>query len=373
MVFRLEEFSPNNTGKAMTVKGPIDPDELGITLLHEHLFIWGDASTRMPTTSTPATIAAKFDQKLTIENLEFNRRYRRGIDDNFKFNDEKLVTPEAMEFRYYGGSTLVDLTNIGIRRDPHALLRVSNATGLNVVMGSSWYIKDLYPPNMDELTITDLEETIKRDITIGVGNSGIRSGIIGEVGIQGEPLTTNEIKVMQASARASRATGAPISIHWGGTKNEKQQIADIIQDEGGDLSRTVFGHSDLIADDLDQLSRLLERGIYIEFDITGRVDVPLSWGNPNPDSPWLDYTEASLNALIADTVCKLIELGYIDRIILSQDVCQKKQLKSHGGTGYSFLLEHFLPNLKKLGVSDKQIRTIMVENPKRILTFAEPQ
>ena len=156
-------------------------------------------------------------------------------------------------------------------------------------------------------------------------------------------------------------------------KNEKKQMADIIQDEGGDLSRTVFGHSDLIADDLDQLSRLLERGIYIEFDITGRVDVPLSWGNPNPDSPWLDYTEASLNALIADTVCKLIELGYIERIILSQDVCQKKQLKSHGGTGYSFLLEHFLPNLKKLGVSDKQINTIMVENPKRILTFAEPQ
>ena len=373
MVIQRSDLVSNMAGKAMTVKGPIDPEELGVTLLHEHLFIWSDASTRTPTASTPATMAARFYEPMTIDNLEFNRRYRRALDDNFVFNNEIMITPEAMEFKYFGGSTIVDLTSIGIRRDPHALLRVSNATGLNVVMGSSWYVKNSYPPDMDDRTVEELEEVIVRDVTVGVGETGIRSGIIGEVGIQGEPLTDNEIKVMRASARASRATGAPISIHWGGTREEKHCIADAIQEEGGDLSRTIFGHSDLIADDMDQMTRLLQRGVYIEFDITGRVDVPLSWGFPNPHSPWLEYQEANVNALIGDTVCKLIDAGYLDRIILSQDVCQKKQLKSYGGTGYSFLLESFLPNLKKIGVSDQQIHQIMVENPRRVLTFAEPQ
>ena len=111
---------------------------------------------------------------------------------------------EATQFRDWGGSTIVDVTSIGIRRDPISMMKVSMATGLNVIAGSSWYVKASYPDNMDDLTVEELTDVIVRDITVGIGDTGIRSGIIGEVGVQGEPLTPNELKVIRASARASR-------------------------------------------------------------------------------------------------------------------------------------------------------------------------
>ena len=76
---------------------------------------------------------------------------------------------------------------------------------------------------------------------------------------------------------------------------------------------------------------------------------------------------------MAEAIPKLIEAGYADRLLLSQDVCNKMHLKKYGGTGYSFLQEKFLPEIRSRGVSEEHIQMMMVENPKRILTFVEPQ
>ena len=86
-----------------------------------------------------------------------------------------------MEFRYHGGGSIVEVTSIGIRRDPLAMARVSQATGLNVVMGSGWYQKLYHPADMDQRTVEDMTDEIIRDVTVGVGGTAIRSGIIGEV------------------------------------------------------------------------------------------------------------------------------------------------------------------------------------------------
>ena len=271
--------APNMAGKAMTVKGPIDPYELGITLMHEHLFAGGYFETSTaPDRFTPATEAAQWHEKLTLENLHLARQREGSIGDALVLTDEKMAIAEASEVRNWGGSTIVDVTSIGTARDPRALLRVSNATGLNIIMGCSWYGQVCHPDNMDERTVEDLTEEIVRDITVGVGDTGIRSGIIGEVGISGNPLLPSEIKVTRASARASRATGAAISLHWGGLGQEKLEIASIIGEEGGDLTRTIFGHSDLMAHNMPLMLELLERGVYIEFDLLGRDGVSLSWG-----------------------------------------------------------------------------------------------
>ena len=155
-----------------------------------------------------------------------------------------------MEFRKNGGSTVVEVTSIGIGRDPLALRRVSNATGLNVVMGAGWYQKLCHPANMDQRTVEDMTEEIIRDITVGVGETGIRSGLIGEVGLDGDPLTENEFKSIRASARASRATGAAISLHYGGMGREKLEVMSVLGEEGADMSRIIFGHSDPIAWDI---------------------------------------------------------------------------------------------------------------------------
>ncbi len=363
------------TGNVMTVKGPIDPENLGITLMHEHLLLdmLDSYPAYTPDCFAPITEAVQWHEKLTLENLHVTTKGEGLIRDNLVLTDEKMAAAEASEFRTWGGSTIVDLTSIGIGRDPRALLRMSNATGLNIVMGCSWYIPTSHHDDMGERTIEDLTDEIVRDVTVGVGDTGIRAGIIGEVGISGNPLTPNEIKVTRASARASRATGAAITLHWGGLGHEKLEIAGIIEEEGGDLTRTIFGHSDMIAGNMPLMLELLERGMYIQFDMLGLAMVPLSWEPLNSEDPWSELLTYSGTALVADAIPKLIEAGHLGRILVSQDVCSKIQLKHYGGTGYSFVLEMFIPHLRRVGMTERDINQIVVENPKRLLTFAEPK
>ena len=265
----------NLTGKVITVKGPIDPDQLGYTIMHEHLFIdlrkWA-----APDESGPVTEIGIWEQKLTLENLHLART-SRAVGEDYLLNDEQLAAEEAMEFGKWGGGTIVEVTSIGLRRDPVAMLNVSNQTGLNVVMGAGWYQKLFHPPDMDQRTVEDMADEIVRDITVGVGDTGIRSGIIGEVGVQGDPIEPNEVKSIRASARAARVTGAAISFHRGGAdREEKLQVVSILGEEGADFSRVVFGHSDPIAGDMPLMLELLSHGVYIQFDLLGRVACSLA-------------------------------------------------------------------------------------------------
>ena len=205
------KHSPNSgkskmTGQVMTVNGPIDPSEVGTCIMHEHLFIdfWRD---KAPGYNAPATEVAHWSEQLTLENLHLARS-RKHIKDNYLLTDEAVTIKDVMAFRNVGGNTIVDVTNIGLGRDPLALQRVANATGLNIVMGSGWYQRFYHPKDMDQRTVQDLADEIICDVNLGVGNTGVRSGIIGEVGINGNPLTPNEEKSVRASARASRTTGA---------------------------------------------------------------------------------------------------------------------------------------------------------------------
>ena len=137
------------------------------------------------------------------------------------------------------------------------------------------------------------------------------------------------------------------------------------------MSRVIFGHSDSIAGDMDLMLELLDHGVYIEFDLMGRVGVPLRYV---PDGDDLrSFMSSAGTAAVAEAIPKLIDAGYVERILLSQDVSAKMQLKKYGGTGYSFLQEKFLPEMRSRGVSEEHINIMMVENPKRILTFVEPQ
>ena len=260
-------------GKVMTVRGPIDSDQLGPTLMHEHLFITLYRAFE-PDDNTPATDWCLWDQELTMDKLDLARD-RKLIRDNWVLVDERTAIDEAMEFRYHGGGSIVEVTSIGIRRDPLAMSRVSQATGLNVVMGSGWYQKLYHPADMDQRTMEDMTDEIIRDVTVGVGGTAIRSGIIGEVGIEGNPITENEVKSIRASGRASRATGAPISFHRGGQGRERLAVIGMLGEEGTDLSRVIFGHSDPISGDLDLMLELLGHGVYIQFDLLGRVGVAL--------------------------------------------------------------------------------------------------
>ncbi|MQA30927.1 MAG: phosphotriesterase [Luteitalea sp.] len=356
---------PDMTGKVLTVNGPINPDQLGTTITHEHVFIDFTVPDETPerwaatgrTKPVGATAVGVYNAPLGLDILgavslgAVNR-------DNWLLLDETVAIREVMEFKERGGGTIVDTTSIGLKRDPLALRRVASATGLNIVMGASWYRKGWFDDSeIERRSVESLADEIVRDVTVGVGETGIRSGIIGEVGTVGNPLVPLEAKIISESGRASRLTGAAVTLHTSAALKEQPKILDLLAQEGADLRRVIVGHSNALATDIAFMKQLLDRGVYIQFDLLGR-------------SPTVRTRITDTD--VAKGIVELIKAGYNDRILLSQDVCTKVQLKSFGGSGYSFVVEQFIPYLKRLGVTDAQVNTIMVENPRRALTFVAP-
>ena len=344
---------PSMAGRIITVKGPIDPDTLGPTIMHEHIFLdW-----RVPPQKN-ATDAGLYAEPVSLQNLSALRVRATSSRDNLLLTDMNLAIEELFHFKRWGGQALVDTTpGYGFGRDPRGLVQVSNATGLDIVMGAGFYVDSFHPPDMDERTVEDLTEELIRDVVLGIGDTGIRSGIIGEVGTS-RILTANEMKSVRASARASRATGVAISFHHGGYWEDKFRVLDAIASEGADLNRVIIGHANHVATDVPFMKRLLERGVYIQFDLLGEV------------IPRLGRVH---DADVAAAILKLVRAGYSNRLLLSQDVCTKTMLKAYGGMGYSYVLEFVLPELKRLGVTEDQIEKIMVRNPRRVLTFVDPR
>lgn len=356
---------PNLAGKILTVTGPIDPSEAGVALMHEHIYI---------NFKTPMSAAGDWNQ-MTEEQQAVTRRvlakspkewadkggdpeWAKGFKPGWNtLDDFDVQLAEVMEFKIKGGGTIVDVGNFGLSRNPEFLKRISEASKLKVVMGAGWYQRKFHPRDMDARTVDELTDILVRDITVGAQGTNIRSGIIGEIGVEGGPLTDNEIKSTRASARASRITGAPMTFHVGGrTPEEKQRILDIVKEEGVDLNHVVMGHN--FSGEVDKMKAITSRGAYIEFDA-------LAWG---PDSMKTETVDK-----LAQSIVNLINGGLTDRILIAQDICTQPQLKKNGGGGFAYIANYVLPALQAKGVSEETIRKIMVDNPRRALTFAAPQ
>jgi predicted metal-dependent phosphotriesterase family hydrolase len=306
-----------------TVRGPVDPLKLGFMLPHEHtaISLWH--------------IPNRWDY------WELRR-------------DEPIILEELSRFRAAGGTGLVDLTLDGVGRDPAWLARLSELSGLAIVMGSGWYRGAYYPAEamIDRRSVQDLADEIVREATDGVGATGIRAGIIGEIGTDKPWVSAQEERVHRAAARAAVRTGLAITTHAVQSTVGLDQLA-IFEAEGADLSRVVIGHADSNPS-FDYHLAIVERGATVEFDFLGMSFTPL---------------ERSGEGRIVESICELLARGHADRILLSQDVCHDSQLVRYGGNGYTYLADTFLPRLREAGVSDAEIQAITVDNPRRILTI----
>jgi phosphotriesterase-related protein len=341
---------PNLAGRILTVTGPIDPSAAGETLMHEHIFI--DFKAPPPMMPPPAGISVLRPSTPAPSTPAPAGRRGGGGGGGLTDYDESLA--EIIEFKKIGGGTIVDVTNFGLTRDPDALLRVSKASGLNVVMGAGWYQKALHPPDMTDRTVDELTDIVVRDVTVGAQGTRVRSGIIGEVGINGNPLVENELKSIRASARAARLTGAPMLLHSFASPAEMMQALDIIASEGVDLTRVVMGHS---GRDISASRPFFERGVYVEWDYMGQS------GQMTPERA----------NQIAATIASAINAGFADKVLVAHDVCTKPQLKRNGGGGYTYIATMIVPALKAKGIGDETIRKILIDNPRRVLTFVAPQ
>ncbi len=345
-------------GKAQTVLGPVPADELGISLTHEHLLVDLGSTFSPPDDATSYSFAY---QPVTAENLWWVRYNYGGNKDNMELLDEDTAIAEAARFKKSGGQTIVDATSVGIKRDPLGLARIARATGLNVIMGSGYYVHDYQPASIVEKSEDEIVEEIVSDITEGVGNTGIRSGVIGEVGCSW-PLEENERKSLQAAARAQRLTGAPLLIHPGRHPQAPLEIMEIVRESGGDPTRTIMSHVDRTVFDNETLDKLAETGCFIEFDLFGSETTfyPFSPIDMPNDGKRLDY------------FLHLRDEGRIGQVLMAQDICNKHRLTKYGGHGYAHILENVMPIMRRKGFLAEEIDQIMVGNPARALAFASP-
>src|SRR5215469_17067832 len=296
--------------QVMSVTGPVDASELGAVVPHEHVF------------------------------ANLVREYRgTGL-----LNDEHLARQELDLLAAAGGRTLVDLTLDEIGRDPEALRRVAEATGITIVMGCGHY-RDPYLDRdwFDRHAVDAIADQIVADIEEGVGGTGIRAGIIGEIGADKWYISAAEERSFRAAARAHHRTGLTISTHAARWPVGLDQL-DLLAEEGVDPRRVIVGHADSVPIPEYHLA-LAEQGCYVSFDGIGT-------------GSRYDLDQA------AGSVLDLVHAGFGDQILLSHDVCLRDHLRAHGGCGYGFLITEFLPMLEAAGLDDAQVRRFVTENPR---------
>jgi len=351
------------TGKAQTVLGLIDADDLGITLPHEHLLTDMSAYFVEP---TEAGDRRRAQEPISLENLYWIYIYHiEKHADDIKLTDEKLAIKEALLYRWAGGDTIVEMSNIGLHRDPLGLARISRATGLNVIMGAGYYVGLSHPPELATKTEEEIAEEIVRDIMVGVGDTRVRAGVIGEIGCS-EPLKEGERKVLRASAIAQRRTGAALNIHPSFKHDTLLEIIEMLGDAGAELSRTVISHCEVGCFNRTTYHRLADAGCYIEFDTFGHPAIPLPPSRTS-DGGFLDMPSEGWRI---NEIKYLIDEGYLNHILISQDICMQHRYITYGGHGYAHILNNVVPWMHQAGISDEQIRIMMVENPKRLLPLA---
>ena len=343
----------------MTVTGPINSDQLGFTLVHEHLFL--DAT-------------------------------RESAGDNNLLNDPDLAYQELMRYVNAGGVTLVDQTNGGLRgtdlphppplsrgfyAQPESLTRAFNEpwqfdhnkpliapdflpvkhplavrdmaerTGLNVILGSGWYRETYYWPYAYQTRTSQLAKDIVKELIEGIDGTDVRAGIIGEIGCRRTRISAAEERMLRAAARAHKETGVTIATSALRGPSGLEQL-DILEEEGVDPGRVIIGYAHMFPN-ADYHAEIARRGAFISFEHQGNK------------SAHRQQKELTL-------ISRILEKDLIKHLLFSHDVCLRSMYAAHGGAGYDYVPTKLLEVLRETGLTDEQFDQIMVDNPRRALT-----
>jgi phosphotriesterase-related protein len=319
--------------KVNTVLGSISSDELGITLMHEHI-TFSFAGWYADETIAPINRGAVV--KTSLETLR--------------------------ELKTYGLKTFVDVTPNDSGRDAQLLKEVAEKSEMNIIcatglyneaMGASGYFKFRSAmPFLD--VVNEIQELFMREITHGIGSTEVKAGVI-KVATGHSCISSYEEKVLKAAAKASKETGVSIITHTeGGTLGPEQ--ADLLISEGADPKRILIGHVGG-SGDLKYHTGILQRGVYIGFDRLG-IELP-------PEMP---------DKINMDCIIALIKLGWAKRIMLSHDFVVAplgrpldQLLTQFPNFHPRHVFKNIIPALKDAGVTDQQVHMMMVENPRRLL------
>jgi phosphotriesterase-related protein len=309
-----------------TVRGPVDADSLGRTLMHEHVFVL---------------------------NEEVRRNYPAdwGEDDRV---DDAINKLNALAAR--GCQTIVDPTVLGLGRDIHRIRRVADGTELNIIVATGLYTYNEVPlyfkfrtPGADG--VDPMTRLFVEDITSGITGTGVKAAFL-KCAIDDQGLTPGVERVMRAVGRAHAETGAPVTVHTHPHSGTGRDAVRVLREEGADLTKVVLGHSG-DSTDLDYLAELADAGCLLGMDRFG-LDII---------TPFEDRV---------DTVAAMCSRGYAGSMVLSHDAsCYIDWFPPEviplfaPAWHFEHLFDDVLPALRSRGVTEAQIETMLVDNPRR--------
>lgn len=331
-----------------TVLGPIDPQDAGRVMMHEHVLC----------NVTPPALAASGQPRVevTLENVHQIRFHWTRHYGNHILDDPALMALELADFKEAGGGTIVDLTIRGIAPDPRGLADVSRASGTHIVAGTGYYISEFSGTELSGTSTDHMAERMIADLTEGFDGTSIKAGIIGEIGVS-DPWYPDERRVMTAAAIAQKQTGATISVHPGRDPASPFQIIEHLQAEGADIQRVVIGHLDRTFTSPDQVQRLADIGCILEWDFFGI------------ESSYYPFSDLDMpnDATRLALILPLLKAGYQSQIVISQDICTLTRLRRRGGHGYAHIMESVVPVMRGKGLSEEIIEQVLTVTPQRLL------
>jgi phosphotriesterase-related protein len=316
-----------------TARGAVDVADLGVTLMHEHVFI------------------------MTTEIMQ---NYPEGWGDGAKREADAIARLNELKSR--GVDTIVDLTVVGLGRYIPRIARIAAATELNIVVATGIYTFNDVPmyfhylgPGAPLGGPEPMVDMFVRDIEHGIADTGVKAAIL-KCATDEPGVTPGVERVLRAVAQAHRQTGVPISTHTHAATRRGLDQQRIFAEEGVDLGRVVIGHSGDTTD-IGYLEELIAAGSYLGMDRFG-VDAFLGF-------------EDRVN-----TVATMCARGHADRMVLSHDAsCYFDALPEATlpvalpNWHYLHIHDDVLPALRQRGVTEDQLTTMLVDNPRRIFSI----
>ena len=331
-----------------TVLGEIKESELGVCSSHEHIFI--DMRGCVDVTGNEGK---DFYEPVRMSNLVecFSNPY--GILDNAYLSGIDAAVEEMLYFKEYGGDTVIDVTLDEIGRDPEALREVSKRSGVNIVLGCGHYYQKAHFPTVKDASVDSLCEEMMRDILVGIGKTGIRSGVIGEIGTSAV-MTDDEKKVLRAAGIASKKTGKAIHVHTDLYTENGYEIVDILTREGASPDKICIDHVDVKLRP-NYIRDLLGLGVYVEFDDFGKEFFSTGERRFAYDLERIELLKT------------LIDEGFAQKILVCNDICLKTMWKRFGGKGYAHILRDVRDMAIWSGIGEDVYNSILTDNVRRFL------
>lgn len=341
-------------GIVRTVLGDRPAAGFARVLMHEHL-LWDlvPPDRRAAADDRPIDVAERWQIDYRSNEEPANARQR----------DPAVAAGELRRLAGDGGDLVVDQSTLGLARDAAGLALASREAGVAVVAAAGTYAA----PYLDAATLAagvdDLADRFVAEIETGLDGTGIRAGLIGEIGCS-VPLHPFERRALAAAATAQRRTGAAISVHPGRDRRAPFEIVDLLGDAGADLGRVVLCHMDRTypAEDDPAPAELASLGACVEWDFFGIEQ----------SHYWFGDVELPTDRGRLRRIRALAERGLAGHVLVSQDICTKTRLTRWGGHGYGHLFRNVVPLMGAMGLDDDTIDRLVRRNPLRLLTLAPP-